>query len=215
MEEGFKFIIPPPKYHPFPNLLPLLDPIFLLDKMAADHPYHRLPEDNRPSMDSLPGDDQRLLDTDPVDDDPAPPKKCYSLKFSYHPTAWIRLLVLCLYICAFVIFIVSRHGRAIPAVVFLALAILRNIHVLYSHLIGHSPIRIHVEIVGQKPATRASKPKAKRRYRLKQQLAIDWFLIICLIVTSCIARIGSRRYGWYPYLPDLIIPGCIICWIAM
>lgn len=54
MEERFKFITPPPKYHPFPNILPTVEPSFASEKMAADKPYHRLPEDTRPSMETIP-----------------------------------------------------------------------------------------------------------------------------------------------------------------
>lgn len=218
MEEGFKFIIPPPKYHPFPNLLLVLDPSSLSDKMAVETPYHRLPEDNRPSMDSLlPGDDQGLLDTDSLYDEDSPPKKGHNLKISYHPTSYIRLLVLCLFICAFAVFIASKHGKAIPATVFLGFAILRQITVLYFHLIGHCFIRIRVEIVGRKASTRNSKPKGGHPDWLKQrriQFAIDWLIIISLIITSCIAQINEDR-GWYSFRSTLVMPGCIICWVAM
>ena len=167
MEEGFKFIIPPPKYHSFPNLLPLVDSSFLSDKMAADSPYHRLPEDNRPSMDSTPGDDQRLIDSDPLydDDEPAPPKKgAFNIKLSYHPTFYLRLLALCLLISAFGIFTAaaSRHSNAIPSIVFIGIAILRNIVVLYFHLVGYSLIRIHIEIAGRTTSTSSSQPKKWR-----------------------------------------------------
>jgi hypothetical protein len=170
-------------------------------------------------MDSIPGDCQRLLDTDPLyDDDSPPPKKGHNLKFSYHPTSYIRLVVLCLYISAFAVFIASKHGKAIPAIIFLGLAILRQITILYFHLIGHCFIRIHIEIVGRKASTRNSKPKGERPDWLKQrriQLAIDWLIIISLIITSCIAQISDHRYRWYSWLPSLVMPGCIICWVAM
>lgn len=222
MEEGFKFIIPPPKYHPFPNILPIVDSSFLSDKMAADSPYHRLPEDNRPSMDSTPGDDQRLIDSDPLydDDEPAPPKKgTFNFKLSYHPTFYLRLLALCLFISAFGIFTAaaSRHSNAIPSTAFLSIAILRNIVVLYFHLVGHSLIRIHIEIVGRTTSTSNSQPKKWRPsvlHRRLVQVAIDWILIGILIATTITAKFGEHR--WYYWNRNtLVLPACILSWIAL
>lgn len=224
MEEGFKFIIPPPKYHPYPNLLPVLDPSFVSEKMAAESPYHRLPQDNvpRPSMESIPGDDQRLLGTDPLydDDSPPPPKKgIYKFKLSYHPTFYIRLLVLCLFISAFGIFIGSGRSHTIPATVFLSFAIFRNIVVVYSHIVRRCFIRIHIEIVGRSSSVN-SKPKKWRPSWLKQrsvQVLIDWVLIIVLIITTITAKTGEGYYySWrYHWRNGLVLPGCILSWIAL
>jgi hypothetical protein len=228
MEEGFKFIIPPPKYHPFPNILPILNPSFTFEKnMAAENPYHRLPEDNvpRPSMDSIPGDDQRLLATDPlyVDDSPPPKKGIFKFKLSYHPTFYIRLFILCLFICAFGILIAARLPRCtIPAIVFLSCAIFRSITVLHSHLFNRCFIRIHFVIVGRSSSTSNSNPKKWRLSLLQKrsvQLFIDWVLIIVLIITSIKAQKDAygRRYRTYHWnhQKEQVLAGCILCWIAL
>jgi hypothetical protein len=221
MEEGFKFIIPPPKYHPFPTILPIVDSSFFSEKMAADTPYHRLPEDSRPSMDSIPGDDQRLIDPDPLydDDEPAPPKKgSFNFKLTYHPTFYLRLLALCLFISAFGIFIAaSGYSNSIPSIVFLSFAILRNIIVLYFHLVGHSLIRIHVEIVGRPTSTSSSHPKEWRPsvlHRRLFQVAIDWILIGVLIVTTITAKFSERRWYYFGH-SNLVLTACILSWIAL
>jgi len=57
IEEGVKFIIPPPKYHPFPNAIPVLNSTFISEKMAGNNPYHIIPADEptRPSMERFQG----------------------------------------------------------------------------------------------------------------------------------------------------------------
>jgi len=74
------------------------------------------------------------------------------MKLAYSPTFHLRLLVLCLSITAFSLFIVNaQHGAeyAIPSIVFIAFAILRNLVVLYYHVAGHCLIRIRIEFVGR------------------------------------------------------------------
>jgi hypothetical protein len=224
MEEGYKFIIPPPKYHPYSNPLPVPDPSFVLEKMAAESPYHRLPENDapRPSMDTIPGDDHRLLDTESLYDHGSPPPPnagLYKFKLSYHPTFYLRLLVLCLFISAFGIFVGSRRSHAIPATIFLSFAILRNILVLYSHLVRRCFIRIHIEIIGRASSVN-SKPKKWRPTWLEQrsvQILIDWVLIVILLITTITAQKGEAHYyTWrYHWRNGLVLPGCVLCWIAL
>lgn len=219
MEEGFKFIIPPPKYHPYPNLLPVLEPSFLQEKMAADTPYHHLPEEpDRPSIETIPGDDQPLLDPLYDDDSPPPPKKrIFKFKFSYHPTFHLRLAVLCLSICAFSVFIASRHSNAIPSIIFLAFAILRNVVVLYYHLVGHSLIRIRIEIVGRTASGSNAKPKKWRPSWFPQrlvQVAIDWILIGVLIATTITGK-HAELYYYYWDRDTFVLPACVLTWIAL
>ena len=220
MEEGFKFIIPPPKYHPYPNLLPVLDPSLLQEKMATDTPYHRLPEEpGRPSVDTIPGDDQPLLDPlyDGGDSPPPPKKGIFKFKLSYHPTFHLRLATLCLSICAFSVFIASRHSHAIPSIIFLSFAILRNIVVLYYHLVGHSLIRIRIEIVGRTASASNAKPKKWRPNWFPPrlfQLAIDWILIGVLIATTITGN-QAEHYRYYWNRGTFILPACILTWIAL
>jgi hypothetical protein len=70
--------------------------------MAATSRYHRLPEDNRPSIDSKAGDNERLLGAmSPTSLN----KGTKGFKFSYHPTFFLRLLVLALYITGLTLFL--------------------------------------------------------------------------------------------------------------
>ena len=219
MEEGFKFIIPPPKYRPYPNLLPIVHPSFTSEKMAADTPYHRLPEEDnaRPSMETIPGDDQRLLDPLYDDDSPPPPKKeLFKFKLSYHPTFYLRLVALCLFISSFGVFIASEHTNAIPSSIFLSFTILRNIIILYYHLVGHSLIRIRIEIVGRTASTSSAKPRKWRPSWFPQrlvQVAIDWTLIGVLLATT----ITGHHAELYHYRWDrgMVLPAAILSWVAL
>lgn len=221
MEEGFKFIIPPPKYHPFPNILPVIEPSFLSEKMAADTPYHHLPEDNRPSMDTIPGDDQPLLGTDPIsDNDETPPKKEHNIKISCHPTFHIRLLVLCLYIIAFAVLGASKYNRVIPVMIFLAVAVTRILVVLFFHLVGHCFVRIRIELVGRTRTTRNPKPVVQRPTWTTQhwtQIAIDWLIIVLVLITAVVASTHQRSYGWRysSKTSKLVEAGTILCFFAM
>lgn len=220
IEEGIKFIIPPPKYHPPTNPTPVYNPSSLSEKMPAEPSYHPLVDDSRASMESLPSDSQRLLDPDPQDTDsrpPAPKKGVFRLRLSYHPTVYLRLLVLCLFISAFGVFIASQQPNTIPSIVFLSFAILRNIVVLYCHFVGNYFIRVHIEIVGLTSSTSNSKPKKWHSSWFQQrlfQIAIDWILIGVLIATSVTAKFNQRR--WYSWAYEAtVLPACILTWIAL
>jgi hypothetical protein len=149
--------------------------------MLANSSYHRVPEakgeeEGRESLETAPGEDQRLLD--PLQDDdhsPSPLKKTISgFKVSLHPTFYLRLAVLFLFTFAFFVFIATRlaHINAIPTIIFLAVAIFRNAYLLYDHLVSRSSprIRIRIEVVGK---TAKKSPNSGLPQRLLQ-VAIDW-----------------------------------------
>jgi hypothetical protein len=109
-------------------------------------------------------------------------------------------------------FIVSRQRKAIAAIVFTCFVIVRNILVLFQHFIGRW-IRFHIEIVGTSRSTRpGNAPRWLKRGRM--QIAIDLVIALALLITVTIAHNGGRADNyWWPF-PHLLLPACILGWIA-
>lgn len=162
--------------------------------------YHLLPEEGRPSTDSV-REDERLLGSIP--------KK--PITFTGHPTFFLRLVALGLFIAAFVFHIVSRCIPSRAAIVFLAFAITRNALIILNHV-----VKIKIECV-RRDGTPARRNQGKSKImkllasRLSQFI-IDFILIIpLLLIGSLVVKFSWLR--WPGRLPATV--ACIITWVAM
>ncbi len=180
--------------------------------MAANTRYHLLPEDNRPSLDSNAGDNERLLR--PLsDEDDTPPKKI--LCFSFHPTFITRSVVFILLVVS-VPFIVL-DPITIPSAVIVILCIIRNFMVLASHIMSRC-IHVRIEFV---KSTRISTVNIKHGWsksftRKRIQIAIDLILWLALFLTVTITGTSNIcGYRWYNCLVTQIMAGMILNWVAM
>jgi hypothetical protein len=185
--------------------------------MADNTRYHRLPEDNRPSLDFIPGDDERLLDPADDGDDQNPPKKDNELSFSFHPTLILRLVNVIFLTISLAFYIICRQRIAIAAIVFTCIALLRNLLVLlglFQRLITRR-IRFHIEIVG---SSRSTKP-AKAPAWLKSgglQVALDLLVALTLLITVTVAIKADDSYRWgWNRKAELLVPACVLGWIVM
>lgn len=178
--------------------------------MAENTRYHLLPDENRPSLDSTIGDDQQLLE--PTDDgQDTPPSKTKELTFSYHPTLVLRLLNIILFTISLAFFIVTRDDRTIAAIVFTCFALLRNLLVL-SHHLSTRWIHIRFEMVATSKSVRAKKTPAWLGKAI--QIALDQLLVFTLLITVTVAYKSSHSY-WYGWEHPLLLPACVLGWIAM
>lgn len=175
--------------------------------MAGETRYLPLSDDNRPSMDSIPGDEERLLD--PLGDDiyERPSKKRIELNFSHHPTFFLRLLNVCLLTIALSFFIVSHQRNAIAAIVFTCLALLRNALIVFRHFLARW-VHLRIEIVGSLNRTGRLPAWLKNG---GTQVLLDLLVFTALIITVTVAR---KRDHWWGGNTGLLLPGCVLGWIA-
>lgn len=181
--------------------------------MAANTRYYRLPEDNRPSMDSIPDDERLLGPVSEVSDELTSLRNQKEIIFSYHPTFIIRLINLIFLTIGLAFFIVSRQRRAIAAIVFTSFALLRNFLVLFQHLIGRW-IQFRVEIVGNSSYTLQGKaPSWLKRGRI--QVAIDLVITLGLLIAVPIAYNHGHGDNYYRGMPQRAVEACILGFITM
>lgn len=157
--------------------------------MAATTRYQRVPEENRPSMDSSSGnEDHDVLLIDPYinDDGDTPPKKGHS--FTCHPTVFFRLVSNCILIISLVLLIVGTRKSAIPAEVFICIVLVRNFLVILHHVFSKY-ILFRLEFRNRSPKA----PKRRRCCRSwgkhgRLQLLLDLFVrsLFTLVVTCFI-----------------------------
>ncbi|KAH7312071.1 hypothetical protein BKA65DRAFT_558694 [Rhexocercosporidium sp. MPI-PUGE-AT-0058] len=182
--------------------------------MAGDTRYHRLPEDNRPSLDSA-GEDERLLDPreDTHDDDPTSPKK-KQLKYSFHPTLLFRFVSFVLYLAAAIVFLVSRRQASILGAIFAFIAMGRQTWVLLHHLLTRF-IRVRVRIeLRQSGSSITTKPKKKVPAWLLLgfvQVAIDVLLVSLALGTTLPI---PHHYMWHGYFGP-VLGGKVVAFIAI
>jgi hypothetical protein len=182
--------------------------------MAERTQYHLLSEDNRPSLDSIRGDDERLLD--PADDgeDQPPPKKGNELCYSYHPTLIIRLLNVILLSIMLAFYIVCHQYIAIAAILFTCIALLRNILVLFHHFVARW-IRFHIEIVGSSRSINPGKAPAWLQ-KWSVQVVLDLFVVVTLLISVIVALKGGNSYRrWWNRNEMLLTPACVLGLIVM
>ena len=155
--------------------------------MAGNTHYHRLPEDNRPSLEST-GEDERLLNPndDNHDDNPTSPKQ-KKFRYCFHPTLIFRFVAFVLYLSAAITFIVSGRSHTIPASVFAFIAVGRQVMVLLHHMLTRFiRIRIRIEL-RESGSSITTKPKRKVPMWLLPgffQAAIDVVLALVVLFTS-------------------------------
>lgn len=155
--------------------------------MAEATRYHRLPEDNRPSMDSdsVVDDEERAL-IGPFDNELASLKqRSKDCKFTWHPTVLTRLIALALLSTGLAFLIVSRQQISIAAIVFVCIALARILLILLHHLFSYF---IHVKIVQTSTSTSAqprnllSKPAQSRIH-----VVLDLLIALPLVITASVA----------------------------
>jgi hypothetical protein len=178
--------------------------------MAANTRYHRLPEEDHASFEAPNRDPELLLGPLSHRENPTSPKKEH--KFSYHPTLFLRLIVVGLLIASLVLFLIARRPRSLSAIIFVCIVLIRNILVVFHNFVARFiRIRIDVELID-----RPSDPKKPARgcpSWLKTgpiHVAVDLILAFILLITVIIATQGS--YYWYY---KSVIPACILSWVAM
>lgn len=200
--------VPPPNY----------------DTIMSNASYHRVPENDmsRVSMSSEPADfDEALLLIDPLrnesnNGDERSPKH----KFVCHPTTFTRLIAIVLFIPAFVLLIVANRRRNLSAIIFVGIAIARNVLVLLHHVLSRH-IRIRIEFRRLHSTGSGRKPSRTCPNWLKPSpfhLLVDLVLVVMLLITTIIATQGSYGYsrGWYGRdLGNLVVPGVILSYIGM
>lgn len=178
--------------------------------MAANTRYHRLPEDNHASFEAPTRDPELLLGPLSGAENPAPPKKGH--KFSYHPTLFLRLVVVGLLVASLILFVIARRPRSLSAIIFVCIVLVRNVLVVFHSFVARFiRIRIDVELV-----SRPSDPKKPTRgcpSWLKKgpiHVALDLILAFILLITVIIATQGS--YHWDQ---RSVVPACILTWVAI
>ncbi|KAH6705139.1 hypothetical protein DL95DRAFT_524244 [Leptodontidium sp. 2 PMI_412] len=182
--------------------------------MAGDTRYHRLPEDNRPSLDST-GEDERLLDPrgDNHDDAPTSPKQ-KTFKYCFHPTILLRFVSAVLYLSAAIVFLVSNRHNSIPGSIFAFIAMGRQVWVLLHYLLTRF-IRVRVRIeLRQSGSSITTKPKKKLPSWLLLgfvQVAIDVILAILALATA----IPIPHYDIWYYAYGPVLGGKIVVFIAI
>jgi hypothetical protein len=177
--------------------------------MAANTRYHRLPEDNRAPFESPTRDAELLLGPLSSGKNPTAPKKEH--KFSYHPTLFLRLVVLGLLIASLILFVIARRPRSLSAIIFICITLARNFLVVFHHFIARF-IRIRIELELINGATDPRRPARSCPGWLKQgpiHVALDLILAFILLIVI-IATQGS--YHWDR---RSVIPACILAWVAM
>jgi hypothetical protein len=197
--------VPPPDY----NLI-----------MASNTRYHRVPEQSRLSMESVAVDPEidveGLLLLDPVgsdvdDEHDATPKH----KFTCHPTAITRIISVLLFIPSLIVLIVANRRRNTSAIIFVAIAIARNILVIFHHIVSrHIHIRIRIEF--RDVPIRGRSPRRSCPSWLEQgpaHVLLDLILIGVVLVTTIIATQGSYGWGRYSY-NNVVVAGCILAYIG-
>lgn len=191
----------------FDSFLHLLSAFDIQKQIMSDTRYHLLPEEGRPSTDSV-REDERLLGVFGISA-PCVPKK--SITFTYHPTLLLRLIAVALFIVSFAFHILSGSAPSCAAVAFLSFAITRNIMVLLTHI-----VRIKVEFGGVREETpgRIKHGKSKiGRFSTKRwpQLIIDFVLLVLLVIMTLIVQFSGMR--WSQRYNAIV--ACIISWVAM
>jgi hypothetical protein len=173
--------------------------------MADNSTYHRLPEDNRPSLESNARDDERLLGTynDHEDD---PPKKGFII--SFRPTFYTRSIVFILLSVSigFVIYVFT-----VPCVVFIVIAMIRNFMVLFHHILSKR-IRVRIELVNDvRPSARArpwpdALPEWLTRNRLQIFIDLTIGLALFITVTTAIRKLHTGYILVYVALYAVLYP---------
>jgi hypothetical protein len=178
--------------------------------MAASTRYHRLREDNRASFESPTRDAELLLGPLSTGKNPTPPKKEH--KLSYHPTLFLRLVVLGLLIASLTLFVIARRPRSLYAIIFICIILARNFLVAFHHFIARF-IRIRIELELINGSTDPRKRARSCLGWLKQgpiHIALDLILAFVLLIIVIIATQGS--YHWDR---RSVIPAYILAWVAM
>ncbi|KAH7390163.1 hypothetical protein BKA64DRAFT_645090 [Cadophora sp. MPI-SDFR-AT-0126] len=167
--------------------------------MAGNTHYHRLPEDNRPSLEST-GEDERLLDPsnddDNHDDDPTSPKQ-KQFKYCFYPTLIFRFVAFVLYLSAAITFTVSGRSHTLPAIIFTFIAVGRQVMILLHHILTRFiRVRIRIEL-RESGSSITTKPKKKVPVWLLPgfvQAAIDVVLALVVLITTIVI---PHHYTWY------------------
>lgn len=200
----------------FPTFFPYSAPPDYNLIMAANTQYQRLPQEVRPSMDSSIGDEDALHLAALANDLEAwSPNKEH--KFECNPTAILRLFAICVFIPSFVLLIVGHRQASIAAIVFIGIAIARNILVLLHHIFSKH-LRLRLEFRNRSPRHRRAVikcPEWARHGRL--HLLTDLILFAALLITTIIAATTQPyRYGWY-YNENTpcVAAGCILAFVGM
>jgi hypothetical protein len=178
--------------------------------MAANTRYHRLPEGDRASFEAPARDPELLLGSLSAGGNPTPPKKVQ--KFSYHPTLFLRLVVIGLLIASFILFVIARQSSSLAPMIFVCITLVRNVFVVFHNVVARFiRIRIDFELI-----SRPSDPKKPARgcpswlEKGLIQVVLDLILVSILLITVIIAE--QRSFYWSE---RSIIPGCILAWVAM
>ena len=184
--------------------------------MAASTRYHRVdPGELRLSMDASPGDEDLgvlLLEPHGSDDeDTSPPNEH---RFSVYPTAILRAISICVFTTSFVLLIVGKRTYSIPAIVFIGIAIFRNLLVVIHHIFSK-----YLRLEFRNRSRRGRKPSRKCPEWAKQgrlHLLLDLVLVLVLSITTGVATRSPYRYRYYYYEnTPVIAAGCILAFVGM
>ncbi|PVH86296.1 hypothetical protein DL98DRAFT_526829 [Cadophora sp. DSE1049] len=166
--------------------------------MAGNTHYHRLPEDNRPSLDST-GEDERLLDPsdDNHDDNPTTPKQ-KQFKYCFHPTLIFRFVAFVLYLSAAITFLVSGRYSTLVAIIFNFLAVARQVLVLLHHILTRFiRVRIRIEL-RESGSSITTKPKKKTpAWLLPGFISVGIDLVLAIVVLFTTAAINHHTMWYY------------------
>lgn len=189
--------------------------------MAGTTRYHRLPEaedDSRPSLD-VPDEDARLLDPSADNtSEPSLPKKKLGWNYSFHPTFFLRLLVLIMLIIDVALFIASRADKTIFIIIIMFIAIVRNLLVLIHHLLTRViSIRIRIELrrTGSSISAKKSTWPKWLSGRGAVEVGIDLVLIALLFGATGNAMNGSYNGYWYRNADEATIFSWVIWYVAV
>ncbi|XMA19018.1 hypothetical protein WAI453_011809 [Rhynchosporium graminicola] len=167
--------------------------------MAVVTRYHRLSEENtRPSLDST-GEDEHFLD--PHDhDNPSTPSKQKQIKYSFHPTIYLRCVSSFLYLSGGIAMLLSHREQAMPASIFVFIAMGRQLWVPLHHLLtGFLRVRIrNLRIEFRKRGSRITTKEPKNKFPTWLlvgfvQMAID--IVLATLVLGFTAPVPYR--SWY------------------
>ncbi|KAI9046931.1 hypothetical protein LZ554_009007 [Drepanopeziza brunnea f. sp. 'monogermtubi'] len=161
--------------------------------MAANTRYHRLPEDTRPSIDSI-NEDSRLITPIPDSDDSPPSPNKKEFEYRFHPTFYFRFVAGILFLATAIHFLVSHRQHSVAAAVINLVALGREIWVLLHHLLTRLVrVRVRIELRGSRSSISVPPGKRLPSWLLlgAVQAALD--LLIVPLVISLVSAVPHHR----------------------
>ncbi|KAE9379499.1 kinase-like protein [Stipitochalara longipes BDJ] len=176
--------------------------------MASSARYHLLPEEGRPSIDSIPDPSRRLIESD--SETSLTHGKPQFVSSDFHITLYSRFITFAFFLAGAIVlglrqgyhgpYWTAPSGTAIPSIVLLSIALSRNVFVIFSYFVTSAfEVSISVRFRGQ--------GKSRSKLRIPRWLKgrmfgilLDGSIILALFITLPIGLVQSS--GWYTRLQE-------------